>query len=131
MVREESISPAEWKVIHIVWKLQPCATRDVVSAAEAQHGWSPSTVKTLLKRLVDKGQLKTRQVGNSFLYRPTRPAIKTLCQAADRLLNHAVDGTVGPLLMYMARRGQLTRDELAELRATFEELAERNEGPDP
>ena len=127
---QEPMSPSEWKVMRIVWQLQPCAARDVIAAAEAEHGWSPSTVKTLLRRLVDKRQLKTRQVGNSFLYRPARPAIKTLCQAADTLLSHAVDGTVAPLLMYMAQQGKLSQDELSELRATFEELAQHDEEPD-
>ena len=127
---QESMSPAEWKVLRIVWRLQPCATRDVVAAAEEEHGWSPSTVKTLLRRLVDKRQLKTRQIGNSFLYRPAQPALKTLYKAADTLLGHAVDGTVAPLLMYMAQRGKLSQDELSELRVMFEELAPQDEEPD-
>ncbi len=118
------MSPAEWKVMRIVWRLEPCAARDVVAAARETHGWSPSTVKTLLRRLVDKRQLKTRRIGNSFLYRATRPALKTLFTAADTLLGHTVDGTVGPLLMYMARQGRLSQDELSELRSMFEELAQ-------
>ena len=132
MVREEQepMSRSEWKVMRIVWQLQPCAARDVIAAARAEQGWSPSTVKTLLRRLVDKRQLKTRQVGNSFLYRPSRPAIKTLCRAADTLLGHAVDGTVAPLLMYMAQRGKLSQEELSQLRVMFEELAQQDEEPD-
>lgn len=124
---QERMSAAEWRIIRIVWSHHPCAARDVIAAAEAEHGWSPSTVKTLLRRLVDKRQLKTTQVGNSFLYRPARPAIKTLCRAADTLLGHAVEGTVTPLLMYMVQRGKLSPDELAELRGTFDELARQSE----
>ena len=111
--------------MRIVWHLQPCATRDVV--AEAEQGWAPRTVKTLLRRLVEKRQLKATRVGNSILYRPTRPALKTLLRAADTLLDHSVEGTVAPLLMYMARRGNLSTDELADLWATFDELAQQNE----
>ena len=124
--QQQGMSAAEWKVMRIVWSRHPCAAREVIAAAEAQFGWSPSTVKTLLRRLVDKRQLKTTQVGNSFLYRPARPALKTLCRAADTLLGHAVDGTVAPLLMYMAQRGNLSQDELAELRTVFDELAQQN-----
>ncbi len=124
---QAGMSAAEWKVMHIVWSRSPCAARDVIAAAETEHGWSPSTVKTLLRRLVDKRQLKTTPVGNSFLYRPARPALKTLCRAADMLLGHTVEGTVAPLLMYMAQRGKLSQDELAELRAMFDELASQSE----
>lgn len=124
---QERMSAAEWKIIRIVWSAHPCAARDVIAAAEAEHGWSASTTKTLLRRLVDKRQLKTTPVGNSFLYRPARPVLKTLCAAADNLLDHAVKGTVGPLLVHMARRGKLSGDELAELRAMFDELARQNQ----
>ena len=127
---QERMSAAEWKIMRIVWAGHPCAARDVIAAAEAEHGWSPSTTKTLLRRLVDKRQLKTSQVGNSFLYRPARPVLKTLCAAADNLLDHAVEGTVGPLLLHMARRGRLSSAELAELRAMFEELAEKSQEPE-
>ncbi len=127
---QEPMSAAEWKVMRIVWELQPCAARDVIAAAESQQGWAPSTVKTLLRRLVDKRQLKATRVGNSFLYRPARPVLKTLFRAADTLLDHTVEGTVGPLLMYMAQRGRLSTDELADLRAMFDELARQNEEQD-
>ena len=120
----DPISPAEWKVLRIVWQNGPCAARDVIEAAQAEHDWSISTIKTLLRRLVDKRHLTAKRVGNSFLYKPTRPAIKTLYQAADTLLGNAVDGTVGPLLLYMARQGNLSSDEISQLRAMFNEMAE-------
>ena len=127
---QERMSAAEWKIMRIVWSRHPCAARDVIAAAEAEHEWSPSTIKTLLRRLVEKRYLKTTQVGNSFLYRPARPALKTLCRAADTLLGHAVEGTVAPLLMYMAQRCRLSPDELAELRAMVDELARQNQESD-
>ena len=120
----DPLTPAEWKVMKIVWEQRRCAARDVYQAAGAQHGWAASTVKTMLRRLVDKGYLKTTQVGNSYLYRPTRPAMKPLCRAADALLSNALDGTVGPLLAYMVRQGDLSADELAALRRLVDELAQ-------
>ena len=125
MARQESnaLTPAEWKVMKIVWERRSCAARDVYEAAGEAHGWAPGTVKTILRRLVEKGHLKTTRVGNSFLYRPTRPAMRSLCHAADALLGNAMDGTLGPLLAYMVKRGNLSDMELAELRRVFDELS--------
>ena len=53
----EEPTAAEWKVLLTVWESGPLAARDVVDALEAETGWSTSTVKTLLRRLVDKGHL--------------------------------------------------------------------------
>ena len=92
----EPLSQSEWKVMKIVWQRESCAARDVYQKAGRQHGWAPTTVKTMLRRLVEKGYLNTTRIGNSFLYRPTRPAIKALVHAADALLENATQGTVAP-----------------------------------
>ena len=109
----EPLSAAEWKVMKIIWRQKRCAARDVYEEAGGLHDWAPSTVKTILRRLVEKGHLKTTRVGNSFLYRPAGSAMDSLRGAADSLLGNTLDGTVGPLLAYMAQQSKLSPDELA------------------
>jgi BlaI family penicillinase repressor len=123
----EALTPAEWKVMRIVWQHKSCAARDVVAAAGHAEGWAPSTVKTLLRRLVDKDYLTVTQVGNSFLYRPTRPALKSLFGAADVLLANALEGTVGPLLAYMVKKSKLSAEDLQQLRALLDQHSAEEE----
>ena len=104
-----------------------CAARDVYQRAGSEHGWAPTTVKTILRRLVVKGYLTTTQIGNSFLYRPVRPAMKSLMGAADALLENALDGTVGPLLAHMVKQGNLSAAELAELRDLLDKASAEGE----
>ncbi len=75
----------------------------------------PATVKTLLKRLVDKGYVSTTPVGNGFVYRPAQTALSTLQSAADTLLTNAVEGVTGPLLAHMVERMSLNEDDLDSL----------------
>ena len=124
---QENLSAAEWKVMKIIWQKGSCAARDVCRDAAEQYGWAASTVKTLLRRLVEKGYLKTTAIGNSFLYQPVHTAVHSLYRAADTLLDNALEGAVGPLLMYMARKGNLSSEELAELRSLFDRLASEQE----
>ena len=116
-----SLSSSEWKIMAIIWKKSACAARDVYHEAGAKYGWAHSTVKTMLRRLVEKGYLKTTQIGNSFLYEPTRPALKPLLRSADELLGRAMDGTVGPLLAHMVRRSRLSQEEIADLRSLLDD----------
>jgi BlaI family transcriptional regulator, penicillinase repressor len=125
----ENLTAAEWKVMKLVWQQKACAARDVYEAAGLVHGWAPSTVKTILRRLVEKGFLATTRVGNSFLYRPSRPPLKSLLGAADDLLRNALEGTVGPMLAYMVKKSNLSADELARLRATLDEQSPREDMP--
>lgn len=123
----ESLTQAEWKVMKIVWRLERCAARDVYETAGAAHDMSVSTVKTHLRRLVDKGHLQTTRIGNSFLYEPTTSALRSLCDAADKLLDNTLDGTTAPLLAYMVKRSNLNEDELAELRALLENASDEED----
>jgi predicted transcriptional regulator len=111
----KDLSRAEWKVMKIVWELQKAVAREVYTIASAQHAWTPATVKTLLKRLVDKGYVTTTRVGNGFVYRPARPALATLQSAADALLTNAVEGVTGPLLAHMVERVRLSEADLDAL----------------
>ena len=117
----EAPTPAEWKILRIVHAEESCAAREVAQVAARDFGWSNSTTKTLLRRLVAKGHLDTRRVGNSFLYTPTHSAIQMLCRAADGLLANAVEGAVGPLLAYMVKKSSLSRADLDDLRALLEQ----------
>ena len=119
----EPLTAAEWKVMKIVWRLKSCAARDVYEEAGELYGWAPSTTKTLLRRLVDKGHLSATSVGTSYLYRPARPAFQSIAGAADTLLENTLEGMDGKLLAYMVKRSRLSPGDLAELRALLDQQA--------
>ncbi|MFO1076781.1 MAG: BlaI/MecI/CopY family transcriptional regulator [Planctomycetota bacterium] len=118
--RPEPPTDAEWRILKIVFEHGDCAAREVVVAAGKRHGWSASTIKTLLRRLVDKGQLRTRAVGNSLLYRPSLTVHRALQESADALLERSVDGAMGPLLQYLVRKSRLSAGDLDELHKLIE-----------
>jgi BlaI family transcriptional regulator, penicillinase repressor len=111
----KDLSKAEWKVMKIVWELHKAMAREIYTIANEQHAWTPATVKTLLKRLVDKGYVTTTQVGNGFVYRPAQTALETLQSAADALLTNAVEGVTGPLLLHMVEQTSLSEEDLDSL----------------
>jgi BlaI family transcriptional regulator, penicillinase repressor len=111
----KDLSKAEWKVMKIVWELRKAMAREIYTIAIEQHAWTPATVKTLLKRLVDKGYVTTTQVGNGFVYRPAQTALQTLQSAADTLLTNAIEGVTGPLLLHMVEQTSLSEEDLDSL----------------
>ncbi len=111
----KDLSKAEWKVMKIVWELQKAMAREVYTLAGEQYSWTPATVKTILKRLVDKGYLSTTRVGNGFVYRPAQSALATLQSAADTLMTNVVNDVTGPLLVHMVERVPLNEGDLDSL----------------
>ena len=122
--KSSPLTPSEWKIMRIVWERKKGGSRDICHEAGEKYGWSPSTVKTLLSRLVNKGYLKTTLIGNSFLYEPAKAAITALYKAADFLLDNVIHGTKGPLLSYMVKQSNLSPSEIEELRSLLENYEE-------
>src|SRR3972149_4992590 len=67
--KKQELTEAEWDIVRAVWENQPCAAPTVQEALEKKKGWSYSTVKTLMDRMVKKGLLKTEKIRNLTLYR--------------------------------------------------------------
>jgi BlaI family transcriptional regulator, penicillinase repressor len=119
-------TPAEGKVTKIVWRQKGGAARDVYSEAGRALGWAPTTGKSVLRRLVEKGDLTTTQVGNSFFYRPAESAVKALLAAADALLDNVLQGTTGLVLTHMVEKSRLSDEELAKLRELLDAKAPKS-----
>ncbi len=125
--RTQHLTPTEWKIMKIVWERKTCASGDVYTEAHELHGWSRSTVKTILGRLVEKGYLKATPVGNTFVYKPARSALKSLFNAVDTLLDNALEGTTGPILAYIIKKCDLSAEEAEELQTLLEEHMTKKE----
>ena len=128
---ENSLTPAEWKVMKIVWRFRDggCAARDVYTETARTEGWAPTTTKSVLRRLVDKGILKARPVGTSHLYEPAGTAVNSLLAAADSLLNNILEGTTGLVVTHILNKCELTDDELVNLQQLIQQRTQAEKSP--
>ena len=119
------LTPAEWKVMKIIWELGSGAARDIYRIAGERHGWAPTTVKKFLSRMVEKKFLTATMIGNSYLYKPARSPMNSLRRVADSLLENSVQGTMGPLLAYMVKNSDLSLEEVETLLSTLQEYPKK------
>lgn len=121
-----TLSPLEWKVMRIVCELESCAARDVYQITKEKFNMHPGTTRTLLRRLVDKGHLTTKQIGNCYVYEPKAPLIDSVMNEANIICEHALDGDASPLILHMVKKGKLTHEDLEELRSLIHEQEQKN-----
>ena len=69
---------SEWAVMEGLWSRGRSTATDLQRDLEDAHGWAYSTVKTMLDRLVTKGFVKARRVGNVYEYTPNEVK-QTVC----------------------------------------------------
>ena len=60
------ISKAEWEIMRVVWTKGETTSTEILNILSQKTEWTSSTVKTLLKRLVDKGYLNTEKIGKKL-----------------------------------------------------------------
>ena len=62
------ISEAEFEVMKIVWKYAPISTNEITDKLLQTTSWSPKTIQTLIKRLVNKGVLTYEKQTPDFVF---------------------------------------------------------------
>ncbi|SCC06825.1 CopY/TcrY family copper transport repressor [Weissella bombi] len=70
MAQASDMSNAEWQIMRVVWTVKEATSSEIITAMKQKKDWSESTIKTLLRRLVQKEMLITQKVGRHFIYRP-------------------------------------------------------------
>jgi BlaI family penicillinase repressor len=128
--RHPNVSPSEWAIIKALWDGGSMAVGDLYARLQAEHRWAYSTVKTLVRRLVRKGWITYRRVGNSFLYEPAVSRSEAVHSEIKRFSDRVLDGLLSPFVAYYAERGDLTDDDVAELERILEQYREER-GQEP
>ena len=116
------ISEAEQQLLQLLWDESPLGAAEIADRTPADRGWSLTTVKTMLSRLVAKGVLGVEPDGRRFLYRPLVARETVAFNQAGRLIDRLFGGRVSPLVAQLAEEGQLTKDDLEELEALVRSL---------
>lgn len=110
-----SLSDSEWEVMKVLWEHGPLAARNVYAHLAGAQPWAHGTVKTLLRRMVQKRWLSYTRVGNSFLYRSAVPRRKGLRAAVRQFSERVLGGALSPFVAYYAEEKRLTPEDVAEL----------------
>lgn len=88
---DQHITEAEWQIMRAVWDKSPATSKDLVRTMNLSVAWEPTTVKTLLSRLVAKGALRFEIKGRTYFYFPL--VTEEECVRAE--MKHVVEKVYG------------------------------------
>jgi BlaI family penicillinase repressor len=109
------LTNAEWEIIQVVWGNEPCAAPTVQEALVEKTGWTYSTVKTLMDRMVTKGLLKTERIRNLILYRAAITRRQAQQGEILRTVTRAFGGAFTPMMQFMLENDNLSAEQLNQL----------------
>ena len=111
------ISASELEVLEVLWQAQaPLPIAQVRARLMASHDWDASTVKTLLRRLCDKGAVAA-QKREVFYYQPLLSREDYQNWSMRSLVERVYRGSARDLVASLVREAQLSESDLKELRA--------------
>ena len=111
----EKIQDAELEVMQVLWNSpQPVPLIEIRRALAEKCGWEDSTVKTLLRRLCEKGAVELERRG---MYRAIITRADYSRWSARRLIGRVFEGSAKKLVASLVSDGQLTEGDIAELSA--------------
>jgi len=121
------LSETELEVMGEIWQMPaPVTVSCVLEIFAARRGWKTSTLSTILDRLIDKGYLTKTMQGKTNYYSPTLTASGYKERETRTFLDSMYHGSVKNFVAALADSGDMTEEEVAEIRAWF--LAKAGDG---
>ena len=111
------ISEAEFEVMKIVWKYAPINTNEITDQLVQTTTWSPKTIQTLIKRLVNKGALSYEKQGRIFVYTPLIKKNEYIGQESNSFLKRFYNGDITAMLSAYIENDRLSEKEIEDLRS--------------
>ncbi len=119
------ISEAEFEVMKIVWKYAPISTNEITDRLVQTTTWSPKTIQTLIKRLVNKGALTYEKQSRLFVYTPLVDQDEYIGQESTSFLNRFYGGNISSMLSAYLDQDKLSETEIHTLRSLLSKNSDK------
>ena len=109
------LTEAEWSVIKAVWETEPCTAPAIQEKLFRPTGWTYSTVRTLMDRMVAKRVLKAKKEGKLTIYHSAVTRRQAQHGELFYTLKHAFNGALTPMVQCLLESRDLDAAELEQL----------------
>jgi predicted transcriptional regulator len=112
---KSSLSELEHLIMGVVWSRASCTAEDVRTALADRHPMKESTVRTMLKRLEEKGYVRHRVDGRTNVYSGVDAPQSVAAKAVRQIIDRFCGGSVEQLLVGMVANDVVDERELERL----------------
>jgi len=117
---DSNITDSEWEVMRVVWAQNKTTSKDIRDIIENKKNWKPTTTKTLIGRLVDKGVLNTEKDGNKYIYSTDLKESDFLKSTLEQTFNNICSKDVGKIIADLISKSTLSFRDIEELEEVLE-----------
>jgi BlaI family penicillinase repressor len=113
--RPKGLGEVEQMVMDYVWAHSPCTAESCREALAATRPMKDSTVRTILRRLEQKGFVAHAIEGRTFIYRAAEARQNVAVRAVKSIIDRFCGGSAEELVVGMVNSSVIDRDLLDRL----------------
>lgn len=114
----EKIFESEYRFLSILWEVEPVYSPTLVKLCNERLGWKKSTTYTVIKKLSEKGLVKSEKTIVEALI-SKEEADK---QAGDELLERTSNGNIPAFLAAFLKDRKLSKSDVEKIRSLIENV---------
>jgi BlaI family penicillinase repressor len=120
-----NISDSEWKVMKVIWRKAPISGSEIVDELEADTGWNPKTIHTLIRRLVTKGAITAKKEKTYYSYYAAVSEHECVKEETKTFLEKCFNGSFNTLITNFIKDEKLSEKDIDELQALLDSKKRR------
>ncbi|HTB16222.1 MAG TPA: BlaI/MecI/CopY family transcriptional regulator [Bryobacteraceae bacterium] len=120
------LTELEGRIMAAIWTGGPSSVEAVHQAVSRNHKLKETSVRTMLRRLEQKGYLRHEVQDRAFIYRAVEPARGLAARAVRQIIDRLCQGSVEELVTGMVDAKVLSNRELDQL-VQFVEMRRREQ----
>jgi predicted transcriptional regulator len=109
------LTELENEVMQVVWDQGPCPVEAVHQVVSRKRKLKETSVRTILRRLEQKGYLRHEEQGRAYVYRASETARSLAARAVRQIIDRLCQGSVEELVSGMVEAKVLSKTELNQL----------------
>jgi BlaI family transcriptional regulator, penicillinase repressor len=127
MARSASKHPTdvELQILRVLWDRGPSSLGDVCEALRRERDVATTTVATMLRIMLDKGLVQRKPAGRRHLWSAAVTQTAAARSMVGKLVDGVFNGSASRLVAHLVEAGELSADELDELRQLIESNSNR------
>ena len=126
-----ALSKSELRIARTIWQLGHATVGQVFQALPDDVEIDYSTVQTYIRRLEQKGYIRSSRTGRNKTYSPKVQPRRVIRETVDDLMERLFDGEVIPLMRHLIQDRGMEPSQIEQLREMLNELGADNDERDP
>lgn len=123
--RPKNLGEVEQAVMDYVWTNGPCSSEECREALALARPMKESTIRTVLRRLEQKGYVEHSLSGRTFIYRAAEARQNVAARAVKNIIDRFCGGSAEQLVIGMVDNAVIDKEQFERI---ARKIAQRKEG---